>query len=136
MNCRVVWYTCNIFYVITWKKPLILMEIYAEALPVLIWKGISMIVITSNKCAVTESAFSELKAESHWNPEYVSMYDVQILVFQSLQSEAHYFCQISFLLLPLLLLSGNNTWLYKELVSLFFFFNFFGLLPSNGKLSL
>jgi hypothetical protein len=49
------------------------MDMYVEAPSVSICKGISKITTISSKCAISESAFSEFKAEAHWNAKYVSI---------------------------------------------------------------
>ena len=46
--------------------------------------GIPIMAITSNKCVITESAFSDANAVVHWNPEYVSVDDTHISVYKTL----------------------------------------------------
>jgi hypothetical protein len=49
------------------------MDIYVETSLFSVYKGISKIAIIFNKCEITESPFSELKAKAHWNSEHISI---------------------------------------------------------------
>lgn len=51
----------------------ILLGLCAAASSASICKGIFNIAINSNKCAISESSFSELNAKTHWNLEYISV---------------------------------------------------------------
>ena len=62
-------YGYSMFYIIIFKKHFILLEINAGPLSILIYIGIPMMAITSNKCVTTESAFNDAKVVAHWNPE-------------------------------------------------------------------
>jgi hypothetical protein len=53
------------FYIIIFKKHFILLEINAGPLSILIYIGIPMMAITSNKCVTTESAFNDAKVVAH-----------------------------------------------------------------------
>ena len=71
--------------------------------------------MASNKCAITESAFSELKAVVHWNPDYVPMVWCTHFSFPNSAKWNACICQISFLWVTFGLLStGNGVWLYKN----------------------
>jgi hypothetical protein len=67
------------------------------AWPASVFKGISKVATISNKCAISESFFSEFKAKAHWNSEYVLVVCIStymyvcvcILNFQTLQNETH-----------------------------------------------
>lgn len=60
-------------YVVICKKPFILLVIYAGTLSVLICTGVFIMAMAFSKCAITELAFSELKAVAHLHSEYVNI---------------------------------------------------------------
>lgn len=109
--CRIVWYACNILYVVT----CILLETYAGAFLVLNLYRYPVIAITSNKCMITNSAFSEHQAFAHWNPEHVSMIRFTCFNLPKLEKWNPSIRQTSFLWVPFgLLPAGNEVWLYQE----------------------
>jgi hypothetical protein len=55
----------------------------------LICTGIPIIAITSNKCVITESAFSEVKAVTQWILEYVSIIWCTHTVYQTRKWNIH-----------------------------------------------
>ena len=65
LACRIVWYTCNMLYIMTSKKCFSFLESHAGTLYVFICTGVPVIAVTSSKCVIIVSALSELKAVAH-----------------------------------------------------------------------
>ena len=117
-NClpwRIVWYICNMLYVVICKKVSFFLEKYAKILSFLICIAISMMAITCNKCVTIESAFSEFKQSPI---EILNMHlrYCAYIYFSKLWKIKMSICQIPYRWVPFgLLLAGSNTkWVYKE----------------------
>ena len=108
--CRIVWYTCNMLSVVICKNCFILWEAYAGALSVLIFT----MAIISNRCVVTEFAFSVLKTIAHWNLEYASLVWYTCFNFQSSANWNIFICQISLPWVPFELLSAGVGFNYAK----------------------
>lgn len=99
------------------KTFFILLDTYVGPFSVLICMSIPIMATTSNKCVITESAFSEAKAVVHWNPEYVSIVWCTYLSLPNSIKWNTSICQISFLWVPLgYFLEVNGVWLCNEQV--------------------
>ena len=117
MCCRTVWFNCYMLYILICKNCFILLETQAGTLSVLIYTGIPIMAMTSNKCVITESVFSELKAIICWNPEYEPIVWCPYFNFPNSAKWNTFICQILFLWIPFRLLpAGNGVWLHKKQV--------------------